>query len=75
MAKVYVDSKADVREAIARTGQRLSAVELTKTRLASNWRQRFFQTLERNRIGRFLAQRAAAVADHWKGRQKGLSYA
>jgi hypothetical protein len=45
MAKVYVDSKADVREAIARTGQRLSAVELTKTRLASNWRQRFFQTL------------------------------
>jgi hypothetical protein len=50
-------------------------VELTKTRLASNWRQRFVQTLERNRIGRFLAQRAAAVADHWKGRQKGLSYA
>jgi hypothetical protein len=66
MAKVYVDSKKDVREAIARGGQRLSAVELTHTRLRPSWRERFQQSLERNRVGRFLKQRAAAIADYWK---------
>jgi len=49
MAKVYVDSKEDMRDAIARTGQRLSAVELTHTRLRDTWRDRFHQSLERNR--------------------------
>jgi conjugative relaxase-like TrwC/TraI family protein len=77
MAKVYVDSKEDVRDAIARTGKRLSAVELTRTKLASTWRQRFSQTFERNRIGRFLAQRASAISDYWKShdldRRKGMS--
>ena len=77
MAKVYVDSKEDVRNAIARTGQRLSAVELTKTKLRLSWRDRFHQSLERNRVGRFLKQRAAAIGDYWKGRGKeqGVSYA
>jgi conjugative relaxase-like TrwC/TraI family protein len=75
MAKVYVDSKEDVRNAIARTGQRLSAVELTKTKLRPSWRDRFHQSFERNRIGRFLNQRAAAIGDYWKGRQKDVSYA
>jgi len=75
MAKVYVDSKEDVRNAIARTGKRLSAVELTHTRLASNWRQRFSQSFERNRVGRFLKNRADGLADYWKGRQKDLGYA
>ena len=76
MAKIYVDSKEDVREAIARTGQRLSAVELTQTRLRPSWRERFHQSLERNRVGRFLKQRAAAIADYWRdrGRAKDVSY-
>ena len=77
MAKVYVDSKEDVRDVIARTGQRLSAVELTNTRLAGNWRPRFQQSFERNRVGRFLKNRADAIAAYWKerGRRKGMSYA
>ena len=33
MAKVYVDSKEDVKEAIARGNERMSAVELTQTRI------------------------------------------
>lgn len=74
MAKLYVDSKEDVRDAIARTGQRLSAVELTHTRLRDTWRTRFHQSLERNRVGRFLRQRANAIADYWRGRD-GMSYA
>jgi conjugative relaxase-like TrwC/TraI family protein len=77
MAKIYVDSKEDVRDAIARTGERLSAVELTQSRLRPSWRERFSQSFERNRVGRFLKQRAAAVADYWKdrGRQKEVGYA
>jgi hypothetical protein len=77
MAKVYVDSKEDVRNAIARTGQRLSAVELTQTRLKDSWRQRFSQSFERNRVARFLKQRTAAIANYWKdrGKERGVSYA
>jgi conjugative relaxase-like TrwC/TraI family protein len=77
MAKLYVDSKEDVRDAIARTGQRLSAVELTRSTLRDSWRTRVAQTFERNRIGRFLKNRAAAIAGYWKdrGRQKDVSYA
>lgn len=69
MAKLYVDSKKDVRESIARTGQRISAVELTRKRLATNWRERFYQTLERNRIGRFFQQRPAAIGEYWRGKE------
>jgi conjugative relaxase-like TrwC/TraI family protein len=74
MAKLYVDSKEDVRDAIARTGERLSAVELTKTKLRPSWRDRVNQSLERNRVGRFLKTRANAIADYWRGRD-GMSYA
>ena len=74
MAKLYVDSKDDVRDAIARTGRRLSAVELTQTRLNNSWRHRFYQSLERNRVARFLKSRANAIADYWRGRE-GMSYA
>ena len=74
MAKLYVDSKKDVRAAITLTGQRLSAVELTRTRLRDSWRNRFSQTLERNRVGRFLKARTAAIADYWRGKE-GISYA
>jgi len=77
LAKLYVDSKEDVRDAIARTGQRLSAVELTRSTLRDSWRTRVAQTFERNRIGRFLKNRAEAIANYWKdrGRQKDVSYA
>lgn len=74
MAKVYVDSKEDVRRAIAHTGQRLSAVELTHTKLRDNWRKRFAQSLERNRVGRFLKARATAIAERWR-EGKEVSYA
>src|ERR1035441_1266436 len=73
MAKVYVDSKEDVRDAIARTGQRLSAVELTHTKLRPSWRHRFHETLERNRVTRFLKTRAQAISDYWRG-QEGIRY-
>jgi len=75
MAKVYVEDKREVRNAIARTGERLSAVELTHTRLKTTWRHRFYQSLERNRVGRFLAQRATAISDYWRdrGRQRGYA--
>jgi len=74
MAKVYVEDKQEVRDAIKRGGQRLSAVELTRTKLKDSWRERFSQSFERNRVGRFLKQRAAVIADHWRGRE-GVSYA
>jgi len=76
MAKLYVDSKEDVRNAIARTGQRLSAVELTKTRIRDSWRTRFYRSLERNRVSRFLKDRATAIAQ-WHGRntQREVGYA
>jgi len=74
MAKVYVDSKEDVRGAIARTGQRLSAVELTHTKLRDSWKKRFAQSLERNRVARFLKVRANAIAEHWR-RRDGLTHA
>ena len=76
MAKVYVQDKQEVREAIARTGQRLSAVELTQTKVkASTWRERFARSFERNRVGRFLRQRATVIAQNWRSRrQDGLSY-
>jgi ATP-dependent exoDNAse (exonuclease V) alpha subunit len=73
-ARIYVDSKEDVRNAIARTGERLSAVELTHTKLRDSWGTRFKKSLERNRVSRFVRDRAAAVADYWRGRE-GVSYA
>jgi ATP-dependent exoDNAse (exonuclease V) alpha subunit len=73
MAKIYVDSKEDVRKAISRTGERLSAVELTKTKPRPSWRARFYESLERNRIGTFLKQRAAAIAGRWRGREMGYA--
>jgi conjugative relaxase-like TrwC/TraI family protein len=74
MAKVYVEDKQEVRDAIAKGAERLSAVELTGTKLRPSWRDRFSQSLERNRVGRFLKQRAEVIADYWRGRD-GLSYA
>ena len=73
-ARIYVEDKQEVRDAIARTGQRLSAVELTHTKLRPSWRHRFHQSLERNRVGRFLKTRAAAVAEYLRGRE-GVRYA
>ncbi len=75
-AKVYVDSKDDVRNAIARTNERLSAVELTGAKLRESWRTRIYKSLERSRVSRYLKDRAAAISDYWRGRgQEGASYA
>lgn len=70
MAKVYVDDKREVRDAIARTGERLSAVELTHTKLRPSWRHHLHQTLERNRVMRFLKQRARAISGYWHGQER-----
>jgi len=64
MAKVYVEDKQEVRDAIAKGSERLSAVELTHTKLRDSWRQKFSQSFERNRVGRFLKQRAAVIANY-----------
>jgi conjugative relaxase-like TrwC/TraI family protein len=78
LCKLYVDSKQDVRDAIARTGQRLSAVELTGTKLRDSWRTQFSKSFERSRVARFLKTRADAIGDYWRGRgrgREGVSYA
>jgi len=65
-----------VRDAIARAGERLSAVELTGTSLRTTWRERFAETIERNRVAKFLKDRAASLVQKWreKGRE-GVGYA
>jgi conjugative relaxase-like TrwC/TraI family protein len=68
MAKVYVEDKQEVRNAITRSGERLSAVELTQTRIRENWRAKLRKTLERNRVARFLKNRSDALADYWRNR-------
>lgn len=60
--KVYVDSKKDVREAIARTGQRMAAVELVKPDV----NQRVKETLERNRILEYMGKGRDAAT--WRER-------
>jgi ATP-dependent exoDNAse (exonuclease V) alpha subunit len=65
--KVYVDSKEDVRDAIAKKGERMSAVEL----VGKNHRERasIYDTLmERNRLWRFVKERAAAIAQSIRAR-------
>jgi conjugative relaxase-like TrwC/TraI family protein len=77
MVKVYVDSKEDVRNAIAKGKERMSAVELTKTRIRENWRVRLKKTLERNRVARFLKDRTDAFADYWRSQkdaQRSMGY-
>ncbi len=74
MAKVYVEDKRDVRAAIAKSTERLSAVELTGTKLRASWRQRFSKAFERSRVATFLKQRAASMSEHWRGRE-GIGYA
>jgi hypothetical protein len=60
--KVYVDSKDDVREAIAKKGERMSAVELMSHKPKE--RKSIYETLmERNRLWRFVKDRAAAIAE------------
>jgi conjugative relaxase-like TrwC/TraI family protein len=75
-AKVYVDSKEDVRNAIARTGERMSAVELTGTKVRASWRERIGRTLERNRVARFVKARTDAISDYWRNqkRERSLGY-
>jgi conjugative relaxase-like TrwC/TraI family protein len=74
-AKIYVEDKQDVRDAIGRTGERMSAVELTQTKLRPSWRERMKESFERNRITRFFKQRAASIADSLRGKKReGPSY-
>jgi hypothetical protein len=73
-AKLYVDSKEDVRNAISRTGERLSAVELTRTKLRDGWRARLYKSWEGNRVRKFFKDRAAGLADYWRDRNSQVSY-
>jgi conjugative relaxase-like TrwC/TraI family protein len=74
MAKVYVENKQEVRDAIAKGSERLSAVELTGTKLRSSWRELLNDTFQRNRVTRFMKARAQAIAASWR-RREGLSHA
>lgn len=73
-ARVYVDSREDVRAAIAHSGERLSAVELTGAKPREKWSARIAKSFERTHVSRFLKDRAAAISDYWRGRE-GLGYA
>jgi hypothetical protein len=65
-ARVYVDSKEDVQEAIQRSGVRMSATELVR----ENNLERFAR--ERNRVLNYLKQKARDFVDRWrKEPQKG----
>lgn len=60
--KVYVDSKEDIRDAIGRKGERMSAVELVGHGVRE--RAGIYETLvERNRLWRFVKERAVAIAE------------
>jgi conjugative relaxase-like TrwC/TraI family protein len=74
LAKLYVEDKGEVRERIAKTGQRLSAVELTGTKVRDPWRVRIAKTLERIRIARFFERRAQAIAQTAR-RREAISHA
>jgi conjugative relaxase-like TrwC/TraI family protein len=73
MAKLYVEDKQEVRDRIAKSSERLSAVELTGTKVRDFWRTRIRRTMERLRVERFF-QRRAAVAEALRERE-GLSHA
>jgi uncharacterized protein with von Willebrand factor type A (vWA) domain len=70
--KVYTDSKEDLKEAVQRSAERLSAVELVKQSVP----RRPSLTdilLERNRVARFMKERADAIARSWReSRQRGI---
>lgn len=74
-AKIYVEDKQEVRDAIGRTGERISAVELTYTKLRTpSWRERFARSFERSRVARFFSERAAAIAESWKRNDRRQGY-
>jgi conjugative relaxase-like TrwC/TraI family protein len=74
MAKLYVEDKGEVRDRIAKTGQRLSAVELTGTKVRDPWRVRIAKTLERIRVTRFFQRRGQAIAEMAR-RREAISHA
>lgn len=72
MARVYVEDKAEMRQAVARTGERLSAVELTGTKIERPlWRQRFQEALER---GRAYFRKQRQMAQEYGRGKEGMSY-
>ena len=74
MAKIYVEDKQEVRDAIARTGQRLSAVELTHTKLRSPPGGNASSKVVRAEPGdAVLKERAASITIACAARKGGLS--
>jgi conjugative relaxase-like TrwC/TraI family protein len=71
--QAFVNDKREAREHLSRGGDRLSAVELTQTRLRTSWKERLQKSFERSRVGRFLKERAAAVADYRSRGKEGMS--
>jgi conjugative relaxase-like TrwC/TraI family protein len=69
MAKLYVEDKGEVRARVAKTGQRLSAVELTGTTVRDSWRVRIAKAIERVRVARFFQRREKAMADAVRRRE------
>ena len=73
---LHFETRKGLPDAISGAGERLSAVELTHTKLRASWRHRVRQALERGRVTRFLKDRAASIAQALRSRgQEGRSYA
>lgn len=82
-AKVYVNDKQEIRDAIARSGKRLSAVEMVggtdfqeppkitpvRERTISPMRARLNQMVERNRVLSYVRDRAVVVRNYFRERQ------
>jgi hypothetical protein len=70
LARVYVDSKRDVREAIQRSGERLAAVELVEHEKAKPYKVQE-KLFEMNRVMRYLREKKDAAIrqiDSWRDR-------
>lgn len=71
-AKIYTDSKENLRSGVAKGGERLSAVELTRTKIRASNGSNVLKTLtQHHRFTRFVKARAEAVRDYWRDMQKG----
>jgi conjugative relaxase-like TrwC/TraI family protein len=75
-AKIFVNDKEEIRDAIARSGQRLSAVELVRPKWDTEIpmrRTRVNEMLDRNRVTRYVRDRYEAVRDRFRGREVGVA--
>ena len=71
-AKVYVEDKAEVKAAMLKSGERLSAVELLQHQPRDVRRSRVREFLDRYRAGRFVNERIDVWREHARRPQRTL---